>query len=133
MMDGDRIWRPGGRASRIRLRNASFLRPAGSWHRIRRRDVKHPARYAKVPWGDIRESDLREQGEPEFVRDVDEESHIGLHVRGTYGITLGMLAVRCERHGNGLVPLTMAIADVPLVVDVVEIPALQSSQKQHDD
>lgn len=68
-------------------------------------------RYAKVPWGDLEQGDLREQGKPEWLRDSRHERHLGLLVRGQYVGTLGMLMIRCERHQDWLLPVGMSIAN----------------------
>jgi hypothetical protein len=90
-------------------------------------------RYPKVPWGDISASDLCEEGEPELVRDFNQERQIGLSVRGTYGIVLGILALRCEWNGRTIMPLTMAIADTPIIMDDDLVRAHSSSRPRRGD
>lgn len=68
-----------------------------------------PQRFAKSPWSDVAPSDLVEQGKPDFHRDCRRERHIGLCIRGEYVANLGVLAVRCERYGEDLFPISMAI------------------------
>jgi len=52
-----------------------------------------------------------------YVRDIildnRPQRHIGLHVVGTYdaGLSLGMVAVRCERKGATVIPLTLSIPE----------------------
>lgn len=76
-----------------------------------------PLRYALVPWSDVAPSDLKEQGTPELVRDCRRERHLGLCVRGEYVRHLGILAVRCERYGDDLYPISLAIAPDDLTID----------------
>jgi hypothetical protein len=71
----------------------------------------------RVPWGDVLQSDVEPQGEPETVIEYRHEAHLGLHIRGTFGVTLGMLGVRCERRGVLLIPIAVAIAETPTVID----------------
>lgn len=96
-----------------------------------------PTRYALVPWSDIRPSDLMEQGDPELVRDCRHERHLGLHVRGEYVASLGLLAIRCERHHGWLLPLSMAIADTPPFVntdqDADAIPVQSNPRRRYGD
>lgn len=87
-------------------------KPASEPTRHRWRD-----RVPLVSWSDIAPSDLHEQGDPELVRDCYRERHLGLHVLGTYGISLGLLAIRCERRGADEIPLTLSIAETPPVID----------------
>ena len=73
-----------------------------------------------VPWDrDLEATDLRPMGVPEFVRDVHRhgkaERHLGLHVIGTCGISLGLLALRCSRSGETLTPLTMSWPDTTVI------------------
>ena len=58
------------------------------------------------------------QGDPEYTRDVYRERHLGLLIRGEFVDVLGLLAIRCERHGDRLTPLTMCIAETPVVTTV---------------
>ena len=80
-----------------------------------------PMRFPLVPWGDISVSDLREAGPPELQRDIrtfgTAEKHLCLLVKGQYVPTLGMIAVRCERHSGWLLPLTLAIVDTTAVIE----------------
>lgn len=69
-----------------------------------------------VEWDrDISPADLKPMGDPELTRDTHgfhgAQRHLGLHVIGTAGISLGLLAVRCGRNGELLTPLTVSIAD----------------------
>lgn len=80
-----------------------------------------PQRYARVPWSEIEQSDLIEQGKPELVRDCRRERHLGLNIKGQYVHSLGILAVRCERYGDDLFPISMAIA--PDKWEMPETPA----------
>lgn len=77
-----------------------------------------------VPWSDIEASDLTEanNGEPEMYRDTHDgkpERQLGLHIVGQYDplLSLGLIALRCERHGTTLIPISMAIAETPPFVD----------------
>lgn len=78
--------------------------------------MRHPARYTLVPW-QILDSDLVEQGEPELVRDLHQERQLGLHVLGSCGVSLGLIAIRCERKGETLTPLTLSIPETPIVIE----------------
>jgi hypothetical protein len=81
-------------------------------------------RYPLVPWSDIAR-DLYEanNGEVELYRDTHSgtqaERQIGVHVVGQYdsSVSLGLVAIRCERHGERLVPLTISIAETPPFID----------------
>lgn len=86
-------------------------------------------RFAPVPWGEIAPSDLEPQGEPETCITYRHEEHIGLHVRGVSGVTLGMLAVKCERRGLTVWPQGLAIADAPIAIDT----NLHSNPRRHAD
>ena len=85
-------------------------------------DVRYERRYATAPWSDPAPSDLEPQGAPETEITYRHEVHMGLHVRGTYGGTLGMIAIRCEVNGMGLAPVSMAIADTPPMYDIRPVP-----------
>lgn len=82
------------------------------------------SRYPLVPWSDVEPSDLREanEGDLELVRDLliegQAERHIGMLCVGQYdrSMALGLIAIRCERHGAQLVPLTCAIPETPTAV-----------------
>ncbi len=88
-------------------------------------------RYAPIPWGEILPSDLVAQGDPESLMIYRREEHLGLHVRGEYVRSLGMLALRCERRGMELCPLSMAISDTPIVLNTDD--GLQSNPRRKDD
>jgi hypothetical protein len=79
--------------------------------------VRWERRYVSVPWGDIAPGDLQPQGEPDTVIEYRHETHVGLYVKGEHVAYLAMLAVRCESKGMDLVPISMAIADTPILVD----------------
>ena len=78
-----------------------------------------PTRYARVPWSWIAPSDLREAGPPELTRDIRKfgraERHLCLAIKGEYVPTLGMVAIRCERHSGWELPLSLAIVDTAAV------------------
>lgn len=87
--------------------------------------------YALTAWSDIPPSDLREQGEPEIVRDLRHERHLGLHIKGEYVTSLGLLAIRCERHYGWDLPLSMAIAETPSFIDTDDaMHALHSNPRR---
>lgn len=96
---------------------------------------RYPARFAIVPWDIVRPSDLVEQGPPEYTRDCHRygiaERHLGLHVLGSAGISLGILAIRCGRSGDTVTPISMAISDECFEVDTHD--ALQSNPRRRDD
>jgi hypothetical protein len=87
-------------------------------------------RYTACSWGDVLQSDLQPQGAPETSVTYRREEHVGLHIRGTYGVTLGMLTVRCERRGSQLDPISVAIAETPIVV---RTDAMQSNPRRRLD
>ena len=64
-----------------------------------------------------------------FSRDLTHERHVALSVVGTYGVSLGLLAIRCERRGASLLPLTLSIADNPIPVD----PLQSNPRRRWDD
>lgn len=78
---------------------------------------RYVRRYAFAPWSDVAPSDLEPMGEPETVIDYRHETHLGLYVKGEHTAYLGMLAVRCEAKGMNVVPLSIAIADTPILID----------------
>lgn len=88
----------------------------------------HPTRVPLVPWSEIEASDLCEanSGHIEYCRDTQRngaaERHLGMHVLGTYdhSLSLGVIAMRCSRHGAKLIPLSLAIADTPIYCSDVE-------------
>lgn len=83
-----------------------------------------PERVPNVPWSDIELSDCREanKGEVELYRDTQVHGRayrqIGMHVVGQYdrALSLGLVCLRCERHGDTLIPLTLSIPETPAVV-----------------
>lgn len=69
-----------------------------------------PQRYPLVPWGDISRSDLEPQGTPDLSRRRADLPHwVLLDVRGTAGIALGTLVLRCAPEAEGRGPLTIRI------------------------
>lgn len=96
-------------------------------------------RVPNVPWSDIEASDLCEanQGELELYRDTQvgplAERHVGMHVVGQYDswLSLGILAIRCERKGRTLIPVSMAIADTPPAHPA--LLCVQSNPQRHAD
>lgn len=90
-----------------------------------------PIRVPNVPWSDLA-PDLVEAADVEMSRDTHfgkPERHLGLHVVGQYdrGLSLGLIALRCERHGAKLVPISMAIAETPPFIDTRQ-PTLVGAQ-----
>lgn len=79
--------------------------------------------WSRVPW-EIPESDLCEanRGELELYRDLSingrPQRQIAMHVTGSVNphLSLGLIAVRCERRGDHLIPLTLSIPETPIVV-----------------
>lgn len=53
-----------------------------------------------------------------LVLDHAPERQIAMHVTGSVhpSLSLGMVAVRCERRGEQLIPLTLSIPETPIVV-----------------
>jgi hypothetical protein len=71
-----------------------------------------PKRYPLNPWGDIDRSDLEPQGAPDLTEPLgNREQHVTLEVRGTTGIDLGRLILRCTYERERQVPLAMMIDD----------------------
>lgn len=92
-----------------------------------------------VPWGDIAPSDVREanEGQVELYRDLSidgrPERHLAMLVVGQYdrSLALGLVAVRCERHGEQLIPLTCSIPETPATAIAVREPCpLQSNPRR---
>lgn len=82
-----------------------------------------PVRVCRVPWDQvIAPSDLVPQASV-FSKDCrpdgKPERHYGLPVIGTFGISLGILGIRCERRGEQVIPLSLMIADEPFSVDTI--------------
>lgn len=99
--------------------------PRRQFREPRRRDMaRHTTFYSLVPWW-LPDSDLRpaNNGEFELSRDLQRngkpEKQIGLHVWGQsdHPPSLGMIALRCERHGEQLIPLTLQIPETPMVTE----------------
>ena len=94
-------------------------------------------RYARVPWrqADIAQHDLEPAG-TEFRRDHRErgrsERHFALPIAGQAGLQegphIGLLAVRCERHGEWVLPLTCSIVD-----DVEDVPLQRGPRRFSDE
>ena len=59
-----------------------------------------------VPQASVFSKDCRPDGKP--------QRHYGLPVTGTFGISLGILGIRCERRGEQMIPLSLTIAAEPL-------------------
>jgi hypothetical protein len=104
---------------------------------------RHPRRWSKVPWW-LLDSDLcpAHEGEPDLtlIRDLrtpegQPQRHLALQVMRQYkpGELLGLVAIRCERRGERLTPISMAIPDGP--IEVPEVDGLQSNPRrfEHDD
>lgn len=84
-----------------------------------------PPRFVRVAWDAIEESDLRRQGQPEISADVfPRERQLVLVVRGQTVDCLGLVAMRCERSGDTVVPQTLCIPDAPYTVDTSKTPAV---------
>lgn len=87
----------------------------------------HRERLSLVPWW-LPDSDLREanDGEAELVRDLvrngKPERQFGLQVFGqaTAPPSLGLIAIRCQRRGGTVTPLTLSIPETPMVVEARE-------------
>ncbi len=100
----------------------------------------HPVRVPLVPWSDIEPSDLCEAngGELEMYRDTRigsvAERQIGMVVVGQFnrGIALGLIAVRCERQGAKLIPLSLQIPETPIAISPRE-SALHSNPRRQAD
>lgn len=105
-----------------------------------------PTRRPLVRWGDIDGSDLKEanHGQIELCRDVQvdgrPERHIGMLVVGQYerSLALGLVALRCERRGESLIPLTCSIPETPATVvpTPAPVPAQSNPRRRttrHDD
>jgi hypothetical protein len=97
-------------------------------------------RFSSVPWW-LPDSDLRtaNHGEAELRRDLvrngKPERQLGLHVWGQADAapSLGVIALRCERHGERLVPLTLSIAETPIMFErkpVAVLVTLQSNPRR---
>jgi hypothetical protein len=92
-------------------------------------------RLLRVAWDrDLETTDLEAMGVPEYTRDIHRngkaERHLGMHVVGTFGISLGLLAMRCGRAGSALTPLTLSIPDQPVRIDVE--PAQSNPRRSSD-
>ena len=72
-------------------------------------------RRSNVPWL-IADSDLRPIS-AELVRDTATEHQVGLVVYGQAPShpVLGLIAIRCRRHGAQIEPMTLSIPDTPSV------------------
>lgn len=100
----------------------------------------HPVRVPLVPWSDIEPSDLCEAngGDLEMYRDTRvgpvAERQLAMVVVGQFdrGIALGLIAVRCERHGGRLIPLSLQIPETPIVVNVQSNPRRQADGDEGD-
>ncbi len=92
--------------------------------------AKQEQRYQLAPWGDVQNSDLRPMGRlGVYSRDLAHERHVALSIVGTYGIALGLLAIRCERRGASLIPISLYIADSPILVE----PLQSNPRRRWDD
>jgi len=78
-------------------------------------------RYVPVPWSDIAPADLEPQGDPETAIETRHQTHLGLYVKGEYTAYIGMLALRCETNGMQTIPVGIAIADTPIIVEHVPV------------
>ena len=61
----------------------------------------------------------------ELLRDTATERQFGLVVRGQAVYkppVLGLIAIRCARHGEHVVPLTLSIPETPVVDAPREVP-----------
>lgn len=93
---------------------------------------RYAAFFSTVPWW-LPDSDLREAdgGEPALRRDLlvngKAERHFGLHVWGQVEPcppSLGLVAVRCERQGSTVIPISLSIPDTPITIETRRAPAL---------
>jgi hypothetical protein len=69
----------------------------------------------RIPWDrDLEASDLTPAGTL-LTRDTrvygQAERHLAMPVIGTFGGALGLVAIRCAKHGERLIPLTSAIPE----------------------
>ena len=99
---------------------------------------------SSVPWliphEDINPAD---DGELSYVRDVRVagcvERQLAMVVTGQYdrSLCLGLVALRCEKHGDAVVPLTLSIPDTPIASMPERKPAMNvallSNPRRHDD
>lgn len=91
--------------------------------------------YVAVRWGEILPSDLEPMGDPEWELHYRKEKHIGLHIRGQTGVTLGMLGIRCAVDAYGdLLPLGMAWADTAsAILNLPPEPSQSNPRRAEDD
>lgn len=84
-------------------------------------------RWSRVPWW-LPDSDLwpANDGKAELTRDCrtpegQPQRHLALHVTQQYrpGQTLGLVALRCERRGERLIPVTLSIPESPIILPSV--------------
>ena len=78
-------------------------------------------------------SDVVPMGAPETIVDCGDDVLYGLVVPKTYGGTLGLLAVKCERVGASEWPVSIAIADTPIAVDTAVWRAQHSNPRRYLD
>lgn len=79
---------------------------------------------------DIEPSDFIPMGEAETIVDCAYDVLYGLVVPKTYGGTLGLLAIKCERVGSSEWPVSLAIADTPIAIDTHVLRAQQSNPRR---
>lgn len=92
-------------------------------------------RYVLVPWGDIAPSDLwpANDGQIEVEISYRHEQHLGIYVRGQYGVELGMLGLRCEVVRGELMPLGIAISDGALDLETQPVPVQSNPRRAQAD
>lgn len=77
-----------------------------------------------VPWDCLESSDCKEanDGELELYRDThvngQAQRQIGMMAVGQFdhSLVLGLVAIRCERRGDQLIPLTLSIPETPAAI-----------------
>ena len=93
------------------------------------------------PWL-VAEEDVNSAESGLFSRDLQVQGqaqrHYGLSVLGSYdhSLTLGMVAIRCERSKGQMIPLMLALVDAPPVeirTPTMELSSLQSNPQRHAD
>jgi hypothetical protein len=103
--------------------------------------ARFPRRWSRVPWW-LFDSDLWpvNDGKPELTRDLrtpegQPQRHLGLRVTQQFhpGETLDWLAIRCERRGERLIPISMAIPESPIELPPIGEPQSNPRRFEQDD
>jgi hypothetical protein len=104
-----------------------------------RREMARVKSYA--PWL-VEETDVNPAESGLFSRDLQihnqPQRHYGLAVLGTFdhSLTLGMIAIRCERHKGQMYPLTLALVDAPppeARTPTMDLSLLKRNPVRHED